>query len=173
MGADWYHPFTIFGYLLVVPQGTTYAKFVNTIWGLNGALKEPFEIVGILNSFHSRMEGCGPHDIEEFNDNAIIVLGFRPSNDIQKTLALGQELAEYIIDNPILDGIDIAKNAGFYTGIDWTLHIELEEESDDEEDEEDYDSEEEDDEEEDDDDITSSDEDEHKIAPEPVKAKSD
>ena len=173
MGADWYHPFTIFGYLLVVPQGTTYSKFVNIIWGLNGALKEPFEIVGILNSFHSRMEGCGPRDIEEFNDNAIIVLGFRPSDDLAKTLALGQELAEYIIDNPILDGIDIAKNAGFYTGIDWTQHIEVEDDSSDEEDDEDEDEEEEDDEEEDDDDDVSSDEDEHKIAPEPTKPKSD
>jgi hypothetical protein len=157
MGADFYFPFTIFGYKIQIPSYTTYAKYVNTIWGLNGALTEPFEIIGILPTLHSRMECADYEEYKQLNKNACLIIGFKPSNDLEQTLSWGKLLAEYITDNPILDGIDIDMAPQFYSGINWTNHIEMGDDSDSDNDSDDDDDNDDDDN--DDDDVEDEDED--------------
>ena len=157
MGADWYNAFSFFGYEITVPSDTTYPKFVNRLFGPSSILEEPFTITGILTEFHSRMDETSDAELALLNERAHIVIGFYPVNDLSKMAELGRSLAEYIVDNPLLNGLEIAKTPRFYAGIEWFVDI-YEETSDD--------SDEDDDDEEDGSDDTTSDEDEPKISPE-------
>ena len=93
-------------------------------------------------------------------------------HDLTKMVELGQDLREYIIDNPILEGLDLSETPRFYSGIDWFNNI-YEDESDtvsitssDIDDDSDIDTP---------DSLTecSSDEDETRVSPETVKSKVD
>ena len=158
MGADWYNAFSFFGYEITVPSDTTYPKFVNRLFGPSSILEEPFVITGILTEFHSRMDETSDAELALLNEHAHIVIGFYPVNDLAKMAELGRSLAEYIVDNPLLNGLEIAKTPRFYAGIEWFVDI-YEETSDDS----DNSDEDDDDEEEDGSDDTTSDEDEPKI----------
>jgi hypothetical protein len=74
---------------------------------------------------------------------------------------LGRSLAEYIVDNPLLNGLEIAKTPRFYAGIEW--FVDIYEETSDDSDNSDEDDDDDGDDCEDDD---TSDEDELKISPE-------
>ena len=50
---------------------------------------------------------------------AHILLGFYVNENLERTAADAKKLAEWISENPILDGIEIASEARFYSGIDW------------------------------------------------------
>jgi hypothetical protein len=180
MGADWYSCFSFFGYEIKVPEGTTYRKFVNKLFGIESILEKPFSIMGLLSEFHSRMEYASDNELQELDESAYLIIGFYPTNDFKEMATLAEKLSEYITDNPILEGLTIEKKAEFYSGIDWFSHIECEDDSDsdtDDDDDDDSDSDTDDDEndeiegdfdnDDDDDDSDSSDEDEHKISPEP------
>ncbi len=147
MGADWYSCFSFFGYEIKVPENSTYAKLFNKLAGLNSVLEEPFRIMGILSEFHSRMEGG---DDSEMDESADLVIGFYPTNDFKIMDELSNKLSEYIIDNPLLQGLTFSENSTFYSGIEWTNHITYE--SDDAEDDEDEDEDEDDEDEDEDDD---------------------
>lgn len=168
MGADWYNTFSFFGYEIKVPSDTTYSKFVNRLFGPSSILEEPFTITGILTEFHSRMEGASDVELAQLNDYAHIVIGFYTVNDLVKMVELGRSLAEYIVDNPILKGLEIAETPRFYAGIEWFVNT-YEEDSDNDSD---NDSDDDSDDDDDDSDDTS-DEDETKISPELFKPKSD
>jgi hypothetical protein len=104
------------------------------------------------------MDETSDAELALLNEHAHIVIGFYPVNDLAKMAELGRSLAEYIVDNPLLNGLEIAKTPRFYAGIEWFVDI-YEETSDDSDDDDD-------DEEEDGSDDTTSDEDEPKISPE-------
>jgi hypothetical protein len=161
MGADWYNAFSFFGYEITVPSDTTYPKFVNRLFGPSSILEEPFTITGILTEFHSRMDETSDAELAQLNEHAHIVIGFYPVNDLAKMVKLGHSLTEYIVDNPILKGLEIAKTPRFYAGIEW--FVDIYEETSDDSDNSDEDDDDDGDDCEDDD---TSDEDELKIAPE-------
>ena len=144
MGADWYGPFIIYGFEFDIPADTRYRKFLQELLELNDIIEKPFEITGILSSFHSRMEGSDNIDLD---DSAVIVIGFKPDNNLEKTMELGSKLSEYIIDNPIFMGFDIVGLPKFHCGIEWNHEPDEESEDEDEEGEEDEEEEEEEDEE--------------------------
>lgn len=174
MGADWYTSLTFYGYRIKVPDDMKYKKFVNTVNEINEFLQNPYEITGLLESFHSRMESMSEWDQECLDDQAVILIGFKPDDELDTFIHNVNELKEYITDNHYLMGLELEETPKFYSGIEWFTNMYYEyESSDDEDDEEDEDEEDEDEEEEEDEDETSSDEDETKIAPEPSKSKSE
>ncbi len=182
MALEWHKASTFFGYEIKVPNDTTYRKFVNEIDGLNGILKQPFIITGILPEFHNRMEGAADTEMKLLDERAHIIIGFHSVDNLTKMAELGQDLSEYVIDNPILDGLDLSETPKFYAGIDWFNNIYDSEDSSSEASSEDSSSEansdddvEDDDVEETDDSLSecSSDEDETRVSPEPFKSKTD
>lgn len=163
MGADWYNAFSFFGYEITVPSDTTYPKFVNRLFGPSSILEEPFTITGILTEFHSRMDETSDAELAQLNEHAHIVIGFYPVNDLAKMAELGRSLAEYIVDYPLLNGLEIAETPRFYAGIEWFVDIYEENSDSDSDTDDDGDDDDGDDDGEDDD---TSDEDELKISPE-------
>jgi hypothetical protein len=65
------------------------------------------------------MEGAAKEDLIELSKGAHILLGFYVNEDLDKTTADSKKLTEWMTENPILDGIKIASDARFYSGIDW------------------------------------------------------
>ena len=77
MALEWYRTFSFFGYEIKVPHETTYRKFVSEIDGLNGIVKEPFCITGILPEFHNRLDGADETELKYLDDRAHIIIGSR------------------------------------------------------------------------------------------------
>ena len=172
MGADWYTCLTFYGYKIKLPEGIPYKKFVNKVNEINEFLQEPYQITGLLESFHSRMEYASETELDEMNSGATILIGFKPDNKLDMFTHFVNDLKEYVTDNHYFMGLEIDETPDFYSGIEWFTNIYYEYESSDEDDDEDDDVEDDDedddveDDDEDEDDETS-DEDEHKITPEP------
>jgi hypothetical protein len=180
MAADLHNTITFYGYKIILPVGYNYREYIETLYGLNSILDADFQIGGILSSFHTCMENASYDELECFDDNAVIIIGFHPNDNLETTLKMGVKLAEYIVDNPILEGIEISIEAKFYSGIDWFNTIINSDDMDDSDDTDDTDDtdgtddeEDEDDSNEDEDgrdnyeyDDNSSDENEYKITPE-------
>ena len=135
--AEWHHINTFYGYEVSIPEGYTYKEFINTLDEFNDILKEPFQFKCFIYGFYMDVTLDEPYII---NNNSNIIIGFYV-NDIENVLELSKELAEYI-DNPIMEGIEISKNAQFYSGIDM---FRMDDEDDDDEEDEDDDDEDDDD----------------------------
>jgi len=138
MGADWYEPYIIYGYIIGVPENKSYRKFIIKLNDLNTLVENPFSINGLLPSFHSRMEGRDNNDLDDF---AVIVIGFKPSDNLEENVELGKKLAEYVKDTPILSGFIISQKPKFYTGIVWDYDGFVDSDEEDEDEDEDEDSE--------------------------------
>jgi hypothetical protein len=148
MGADWYNCFSFFGYQIEVPDDTTYRKLVRKIYGLNGILPEPFTIMGILSRFHSRMEGMDAYELSQMDKDACLIIGFYLTDNLTNMVELSVKLSDYVIDNPILEGLTLSKSGNLYSGIDWFSNIdEGDDDDDDDDDDEESDEESEDSEE--------------------------
>jgi hypothetical protein len=171
MGADWYYCLTYFGYLIKVPDGISYKKFVNQVNEINEFLQEPYKITGLLSNFHSRMESMSEWEQESFDENAVILIGFEPKDNSFDTFIHNvNELKEYVTDNHYLMGLELDDSPKFYSGIEWFTNMYYEYESSDDDDDDEEEEEEEDEEDYEGEDEASSDEDETKIAPEPSAA---
>ncbi len=119
MGADWYEILIVYGYRIKIPEGETYRKYIRKLDGLNGILKPPFIFTGLNCMFHSRVEGAGTDELDELSEGAHPILGFYVNEGLEKATADAAELRDFIQDNPILEGIEIADKPLFYSGIDW------------------------------------------------------
>ena len=119
MGADWYTCFSFFGYKIKVPNDITYKKFVNQLNEINEFLQQPYEITGVLNSFHSRMESASEYDLEYLDKNATVLIGFKPNDNVDIFIHNVNELKEYIADNHYLMGLELEETPTFYSGIEW------------------------------------------------------
>jgi hypothetical protein len=119
MGADWYESLAFYGYSVNLPAGVTYRQYIKELDALNAILPAPFIFTGLLTMFHSRMEGASNDDLDELSEGAHILIGFYVNENLEKTTADSKKLAEWVAENPILDGIEIASEARFYSGIDW------------------------------------------------------
>jgi hypothetical protein len=99
------------------------------VYALREFIEAPFEIKCLLDSFHSRME-FDERGNRELDKLACVIVGFKPSNDLDKTMTWSRELAEYI-QNPMFMDLEFRPEAGFVTGIKWLSEVEdAEEESD-------------------------------------------
>lgn len=162
MGADWYTCLTFYGYRIGLPDGMTYKKFVNQVNEINEFLQEPYKITGLLSEFHSRMESMSEWEQESFDASAVILIGFKPDDNLDMFVHNVNELKEYVTDNHYFMGLEIDKTPKFYSGIEWFTNMYYEYESSEEDEDEDEDDEED---EEYDDEDEESDEDEIKISP--------
>jgi len=116
-------PFVFYGYKLEIEEDDSKVElneYLRTLYDMNGMMKPPFRICNIVPFSTS-------FTVEESN---VVVIGFCPDNDLERTLELGRELEDYLIDNPVLYGLKVAEKAAFFCGVDHCP-----EESDDEEDE--------------------------------------
>ena len=118
MGADWYTCITLYGYRIKVPDGMAYKKFVIIVNEINEFLQEPYKITGLLDSFHSRMESASEWELESFDSNAVILIGFKPNNNLDMFIQSVNELKEYSTDNHYLKGLEIDETPKFYSGIE-------------------------------------------------------
>jgi len=118
MCADWYSPSIFYGYTFIIPDDSSYRSIAKQLFEITAFVTAPFEIVGLLPLFHSRLEfdENGNRDMDRY---AILIIGFKPESDLELNKQRGIELAEYIQDNPILTGFDIFPGARFYSGIPW------------------------------------------------------
>ncbi len=129
MGADWYYPEVWYGYQFIPPVTQSFRSFLCNVYALREFIEAPFEIKCLLDSFHSRME-FDERGNRELDKLACVIVGFKPSNDLDKTMTWARELAEYI-QNPMFMDLEFRPEAGFVTGIKWLSEVEdAEEESD-------------------------------------------
>ena len=118
MGADWYVIRTLYGCPFDISSYPSYRSIVQTLYQLQPFVAPPFQIMGILSEFHSRME-FDEADNLYLDRFASIVIGFVPDADLERTVRLAKELSEYVIDNPVFEGFDIATVPRFVSGIEW------------------------------------------------------
>jgi hypothetical protein len=118
MGADWYVIHTLYGYAFDASSFPNYRNLVTLLYQLQPFLQTPFQIMGILPEFHSRME-FDETDNVYLDRMATVVIGFVPDADLERTAGLAKELAEYVADNPVLQGFDVLPAPRFFSGIEW------------------------------------------------------
>jgi hypothetical protein len=116
MGADWYYPEVWYGYKFIPPVTQSIRSFLCNVYALREFIETPFEIKCLLDSFHSRME-FDERGNRELDELACVIVGFKPSNDLDKTMTWARELAEYI-QSPIFMGLEFRPEPGFVTGIE-------------------------------------------------------
>lgn len=139
MGCDWYNPITYYGMMIRIPDKENYRKYVNMVYMIRPFIDTPFEIVSLLSSFHSRMEGG---DNKDMDDLSTLVVGFKPSNNLEETIRLAERLSMYVKETIVFEGLDIMNEGKFFTGIkwdDWEMYDEEEGEEEGEEENEDED----------------------------------
>jgi hypothetical protein len=112
-----YTPFVFFGYEIQLPPDMDLCRSIPMMYDLNGMIRSPFEIKSILSTFYPLMNE------EEY---ARVVIGFIPE-EIRDTIDLSNELAEFVQDNPLFDGLEIANVPLFHCGIEWCPEIDLSE----------------------------------------------
>lgn len=118
MGADWYVIRTLYGYAFDLSSYPSYRALVRLLYQLQPFVASPFQIIGILSEFHSRME-FDETDNVYLDRFASVLVGFVPDVDLERTATLAKELSEYIVDNPIFEGFDIVMTPRFFSGIEW------------------------------------------------------
>ena len=106
-------PFTIYGYQITVPEDDT-LDFIHDIISINDTLVEPIQIYCITPSPSS-------HEVQ-------VILGFIP-NDLSRIMFHVDALREFIMDNPMFDGIHMSEKPTFYAGFTWKREANSEAES--------------------------------------------
>jgi hypothetical protein len=139
MSISWYNTFTFFGYEIIIPENTTYRKFCKELYGINSIVEPPFEITGILSDFHNQLDSSDTEELTQFDEQAYLVIGFKPQNDMEEMLRLSIQLSEYVIDNPLLEGINFSIKPRFFSGIDWFETLDDDSDNDDSDDDSDND----------------------------------
>jgi len=114
--SDWYQVKTFYGYKVCNSDDYTHNEFIDILDGLNSILEEPFQFKIIIDALYVDI------DLKEiFDNNFTTIIGFNIDNT--DMLYLIDILNDYIIDNPILKGIDFSKAGQIYSGIDWFNNI--------------------------------------------------
>jgi hypothetical protein len=96
-------PFTIYGYQIIVPEDDS-LDFIHDIISINDTLIEPIQIYCITPS--------------PFMNEVQVILGFIP-DDVSRIMFHLDALREFIMDNPMFDGIHLSEKPAFYAGFTW------------------------------------------------------
>jgi len=108
--SDWYHVKTYYGYEVSIPDGYTCKEFIDNLEGLNSVL-EQFKFICIISGLYMDKSYK-----EIFDTSSDIIIGFNVV-DI-RSMDLVKKLEEYVMNNPIIDGIELSNTPRFYSGID-------------------------------------------------------
>ena len=98
---------SIFGSELTVPPDVS----IHMIYDLNQLIEEPFRIYNICIGVEE------DDTVEADTVNVKVIIGFIPSNDLDKLVDYSKKLLVYMEDNPILQGFDIS-TPQFHSGIE-------------------------------------------------------
>ena len=90
-------------------------------------MTEPFRIKALLSSFPGIIDDCDVHP-----EMVKVIIGFSPHDvkDLHQQLAT---LRTYVKETVLLDGMEVAEETRFFSGVEWIPEVE---ESDEDEDEE-------------------------------------
>jgi hypothetical protein len=100
-------PLTIYGYKIIVPEMEA-LDFIHDIISINDTLIEPIQVY------------CITPNLAMLHSNEIqVIIGFIPDNVLSQNMIHLDALREFIMDNPMFDGIDMEEKSGFYTGFIW------------------------------------------------------
>lgn len=119
---NWYHPIVYFGYELTIPSDIRLGPFILMLHDLNHMMTEPFRIKAILSSFPGMIEDCDIH-----SEMVKVVIGFSPL-DVKELHQHLTTLHTYVKETVLLDGMDVAEEAHFFSGIEWIPEAESDEE---------------------------------------------
>ena len=111
-------PFAIYGYNIVVPDEEP-LEFIHDILSINDTLVEPIQVYCMTP--HLTMSGF--HDVQ-------VIIGFIPEHSLSQSMKHLDTLREFIMDNPMFDGITINEQPKFYVGFKWVEDVDSEIESD-------------------------------------------
>jgi hypothetical protein len=124
---NWYHPIVYYGYELTIPSDIRLEPFILMLHDLNHMMMEPFQIKAILSSFPGIIEDCDIH-----SNMVNVVIGFSPL-DVKELHQHLNALHVYVKDTILLDGMEVAEEAQFFSGIEWIPEAEDESDVSDEE----------------------------------------
>lgn len=127
---NWHHPIVYFGYELTIPSDVRLGPFILMLHDLNHMMTEPFRIKALLSSFPGMVDDC---DID--SEMLTVVIGFSP-HDVKELHQHLAALHTYVKETILLDGMEVAERAHFFSGIEWIPDAESEEEEEEESDEE-------------------------------------
>lgn len=108
-------PFTIYGYQIIVPEDDS-VDFIHDMISINDTLVEPIQIYCITPS--------------PFMNDVQVILGFIPDRELSRIMFHLDALREFIMDNPMFDGIHMSEKPAFYAGFTWKDDTKSEVESD-------------------------------------------
>ena len=97
-------PFTIYGYQIMVPEDDS-LDFIHDMISINDTLVEPIQVYCITPS--------------PFMNDVQVILGFIPDRELSRIMFHLDALREFIMDNPMFDGIDMSEKPAFYAGFTW------------------------------------------------------
>ena len=109
-----FQPFTLYGYEIEIPSRNDFRLFVHEAYQIDTE-EIPFEIRCILPQFDDKIDSC----VEYYDDSAILVIGFRPDDSLERCAELLRELDTFILDSDDLIMFSISSTPKFYTGIEW------------------------------------------------------
>lgn len=104
---------SIFGSELTVPPDVS----IHMIYDLNQLIEEPFRIYNICTGVEEDNTDETDETVEADAVNVKVIIGFIPSNDLDKLVDYSKKLLVYMEDNPILQGFDIS-TPQFHSGIE-------------------------------------------------------
>jgi len=97
-------PLIIYGCQITIPEDDSLA-FIRDMISINDTLISPIQVFCMTPSLSS-------HDIQ-------VIIGFIPDNHLSGNMIHLDTLREFIIDNPMFDGIHMSENPEFYAGYLW------------------------------------------------------
>jgi hypothetical protein len=97
-------PFTIYGYQIMVPEDDS-LDFIHDMISINDTLVEPIQVYCITPS--------------PFMNDVQVILGFIPDRELSRIIFHLDALREFIMDNPMFDGIHMSEKPAFYAGYTW------------------------------------------------------
>jgi len=124
---NWYHPIVYFGYELTIPSDVRLGPFILMLHDLNHMMTEPFRIKALLSSFPGIIDDC---DVD--SKMVKVIIGFSP-HDVKDLHQQLSTLRTYVKETVLLDGMEVAEETRFFSGVEWIPEVE---ESDEDEDEE-------------------------------------
>ena len=111
-------PIAVYGYHISVPE-TDSLDFIHDLTSINDTLVEPIQIYCITPAI-------AMSDLRDVQ----VIIGFIPENHLSANMIHLDSLREFIIDNPMFDGVELDDTSEFYAGFVWKDDIESEVESD-------------------------------------------
>lgn len=100
-------PLTIYGYEIHIPEDDS-SDFIRDMCSINDTLVEPIQV-------YCMTPQLAMLSVEEVQ----VIIGFIPDSDLSRNIIHLDALREFIMDNPMFDGVDMNEKPAFYAGFEW------------------------------------------------------